>query len=82
MSQDAAKDKVTTSIAIVVSFDGYSPNDYKIAMLRTVGSGVTQVTAVVGSKGGTTCIPAQLLREMFETSGQKVIEDNKENGNE
>jgi hypothetical protein len=82
MSTAVKKAKVQTSIAIVASFDGYSPSDYKIAMVRTVGSGDTQMTEVAGSKAGTICIPAQYLREMFETSGQKVIEVNTENGNE
>jgi hypothetical protein len=40
------------------------------------------MTEVAGSKAGTIYIPAQYLKEMFETSGQKVIEVNKENGNE
>ena len=82
MSTAAKKAKVQTSIAIVVSFDGYSPSDYKIAMARTVGSGDTQMREVAGSRGGTTCIPARYLKEMFETSGQRVIEVNMENGNE
>lgn len=76
------KAKAQTSIAIVASFDGYSPSDFKIAMVRTDGSGDTRMTEVVGLRAGTTCIPAQYLREMFETSGQRVIEVTTENGNE
>jgi hypothetical protein len=82
MSKETKRAKVQTSIVIVASFDGYSPSDFKIAIQRTDGSGATRMTEVAGSKAGTTCIPAQYLREMFETSGQKVIEVTTENGNE
>lgn len=82
MSTAEAKDKVQTSIVIVALFDGCSICDFKIAIQRTDGSGVTRMIAVAGSKAGMIYIPAQYLNEMFETSGQKVIEVNKENGNE
>jgi hypothetical protein len=82
MSKAGKKDKAQTSIAIVALSDGYLLNGFKIAIQRTDGSGATQMIEVAGSRVGTTCIPAQYLREMFETSGQKVIEVNKENGNE
>ena len=82
MLRETKKDKVQTSIAIVASFDGFSPSDFKIAIQRTDGSGAIRMTEVAGSKAGTIYIPAQYLKEMFETSGQKVIEVNKENGNE
>jgi len=82
MSTAVKKVKAQTSIAIVASFDGYSPSDYKIAMVRTDGSGDTWMKEVAGSRGGMTCIPAQYLKEMFETSGQRVIEVTTENGNE
>jgi hypothetical protein len=82
MSTAEVREKVQTSIAIVASFDGCLICDLKIAIQRTDGSGVTRMIEVAGSKAGMIYIPAQYLREMFETSGQKVIEDNTENGNE
>ena len=82
MSKETKKDQVQTSIAIVALSDGYLLSDYKIAIQRTDGLGDTRMIEVAGSKDGTICIPAQYLKEMFETSGQKVIEVNKENGND
>jgi hypothetical protein len=82
MLRETKKDKVQTSIAIVALSDGFLLSDYKIVILRTDGSGDTRMIEVAGSKDGTICIPAQCLKEMFETSGQKVIEVTTENGNE
>lgn len=76
------KDKVQTSIAIVASCDGYSLNEFKIAIQRCDGSRAITMREVASSRGGMTSIPAQYLREMFETSGQKVTEVNKEIGDE
>ena len=76
----AKRGKVETSIAIVASFDGYSLNGYKIAIQRFDGLRDTTMKEVGGSRAGTNCIPTQLLKEMFETSGQKVIEAHTEIG--
>ena len=77
-----ARAKGQTSIAIVALCDGYSLNEFKIAIQRSDGSRDTWMKEVVSIKGGTTYIPARYLKEMFETSGQKVTEVNKEIGDE
>ena len=82
MSAEERRGKVETSIAIVVSFDGYSASGYKTAIQRSDGSRDTWMREVVLSKGGTTCIPVQYLKEMFETSGRRAIEATKEIGDE
>ena len=69
----AKKDKAKTSIAIVALCDGYSLNEFKIAIQRSDGSRDTWMKEVAGSRGGTTFIPHRILKEMFETSGQRVI---------
>ena len=76
------KDKAQTSIAIVALCDGYLLNEFKIAIQRCDGSRATWMREVVGSKAGTNYIPARYLKEMFETSGQKVTEANMEIGDE
>ena len=76
MSTAEKKDRVQTSIAIVASCDGYSLGEYKIAIQRSVGSQDTWMKEVAGSRGGTTFIPHRILKELFETSGQKVTEAN------
>ena len=76
------KAKGQTSIAIVASCDGYSLGGYKIAIQRCVGSRDTWMKEVAGSRDGMTSIPAQFLKEMFETSGKKVTEVNMEIGDE
>lgn len=76
------KGRVQTSIAIVALCDGYSLNEFKIAILRSDGSQGIRMKEVASSKGGMTSIPAQYLSEMFETSGQKVTEAKKGIGDE
>ena len=76
----AKKDKAKTSIAIVALCDGYSLNEFKIAIQRSDGSLDTWMKEVASSRAGTTSIPARYLKEMFETSGQKVIEAHMEIG--
>jgi hypothetical protein len=73
---------MSKSICTVVSFDGSSNVEYKIAMLHTVGSTVTLTELAAITKAGTNYIPSHVLSKMFETSGQKVTEVTKENGNE
>ena len=77
-----AKDKAQTSIVTVVSFDGSSNDAYRIAMQHTDGLTVTLTTLAVVTKAGMNYIPSQVLSKMFETSGLKVTEVTKENGNE
>lgn len=74
--------KGQTSIAIVASCDGYSLGEFKIAIQRSVGSRDTWMKEVAGSRGGTTFIPHRILKEMFETSGQKATEAHTETGDE
>ena len=74
------KDRAQTSFAIVASCDGYLLNEYKIAIQRSDGSRDTWMKEVVSLRGGTTYIPARYLKEMFETSGQRVIEAHMEIG--
>ena len=73
---------MSKSICTVVSFDGLSNVEYKIAMLHTVGSMVTLTELAAITKAGTNYIPSHVLSKMFEISGQKVTEVQKENGNE
>ena len=73
---------MSKSICTVVSFDGSSNVGYKIAMQHTDGSTVTLTELAAITKAGTNYIPSQVLSKMFETSGQKVTEVTKENGNE
>lgn len=82
MSQAEQKDKVMMSIAIVVSFDGSSESDYKIAMVRSDGSGDIQMTKVSTVRDGMICIPVRYLKEMFSISGTKATEDQTESGND
>ena len=70
------KGRVQTSIAIVALCDGYSLNEFKIAIQRSDGLLDTVMKEVASLRVGTTYIPVQYLKEMFETSGQKVIEAN------
>ena len=74
MLMEAKKDKAKTSIAIVALCDGYSLNEFKIAIQRSVGSRVTTMKEVDITRDGMNCTPGRYLKEMFETSGQKVIE--------
>jgi hypothetical protein len=73
---------MSKSICTVVSFDGSSNVGYKIAMQHIVGSTVTLTELAAITKSGTNYNPSHVLSKMFETSGQKVTEVTKENGNE
>ena len=73
---------MSKSICTVVSFDGSSNVGYKIAMQHTDGSTVTLTELAAITKAGMNYIPSQVLSKMFETSGSKVTEVTKENGNE
>jgi hypothetical protein len=72
---------MSRSICIVVSFDGSSDDGYKIVMQHTDGSLVTLTTLAVVTRAGMNCIPAHLLREMFESSGALETEAQTEIGN-
>jgi len=67
-----AKEKM--NIGIAVSFGGSSKKDYKIVTVLTSGSTATVTTWGSSTKDGTTYIPSHVLRQMFESSGQRVIE--------
>jgi len=75
-----AKEKM--NIGIAVSFGGSSKKDYKIVTVLTSGSTATVTTWGNTKRDGTNYIPSRVLKQMFENSGQKVIEETKENGNE
>jgi hypothetical protein len=75
-----AKEKM--SIGIAVSFGGSSKKDYKIVTVLTSGSTATVTTWGNTKRDGTNYIPSRYLKQMFENSGQKVIEVTQENGNE
>jgi hypothetical protein len=81
-SKTGEKAKVMMSIAIVVSFDGSSESDYKIAMVRSDGSGDIQMTGVSTVRDGMICIPVRYLKEMFSISGTKATEEQMESGND
>jgi hypothetical protein len=81
-SKIGEKAKATTSIVIVVSFDGLSESEYKIAMVRSDGSGDIQMKKVSLERDGMICIPVRYLKEMFSISGTKATEETKESGNE
>jgi len=70
------------SIGIAVSFGGSCKKGFKIVTVRTAGSRATVTTWGSTKRDGTIYIPNHILRRMFENSGQKVIEAQKENGNE
>jgi hypothetical protein len=76
------KAKPTISIGIVASFGGSSKKEYKIVTMLTSGSTVTLTTVGDTRRAGTNYIPSRVLKQMFETNGQRVIEEQKENGNE
>ena len=76
------KEKEKMNIGIAVSFDGSSKKDYKIVTVLTSGSTATVTTWGNTKRDGTNYIPSRYLKQMFENSGQKVIEETKENGNE
>ena len=70
------------NIGIAVSFDGSYKKDYKIVTVLTSGSTATVTTWADTTRGGMNYIPSRVLKQMFENSGQRVIEETKENGNE
>ena len=70
------------SIGIAVSFGGSYKKDYKIVTVLTSGLTATVTTWGNTKKDGTNYIPSRVLKQMFENSGQRVIEETKENGNE
>ena len=76
------KAKPTMSIGIAVSFGGSSKKEYKIVTMLTSGSTATLTTVVDTKRAGTNYIPSHVLKQMFENSGQRVIKEQQENGNE
>jgi hypothetical protein len=76
------KDKVTTNTGIAVSFERSSVCELKIVTVRTVGSQVTVTIRENITKDGMNIIPTVFLNAMLESSGRRVIEVTKENGNE
>jgi hypothetical protein len=70
------------NIGIAVSFGGSYKKDYKIVTVLTNGSTVTVTTWANTTRGGMNYIPSRVLKQMFENSGQRVIEETKENGND
>ena len=76
------KEKEKMNIGIAVSFDGSYKKDFKIVTVLTSGSTATVTTWADTTRGGMNYIPSRVLRQMFENSGQRVIEETKENGNE
>ena len=70
------------NIGIAVSFGGSYKKDYKIVTVLTNGSTVTVTTWANTTRGGMNYIPSRVLKQMFENSGQRVIEETKENGHE
>ena len=73
---------MSKSMCTVVSLDGSSQNAYKIVMLHTDGSEVTLTELAAITRAGMNYIPSHVLSKMFESSGLKVTEVTKENGNE
>jgi hypothetical protein len=80
MRRKKVKEKM--NIVTVVSFVKSSICESKIAIAHTVGSTVTLTTLGDVTRDGTNFIPTPDLKKMLETSGQKVTEVTKENGNE
>ena len=78
----ARKAKEKMSIVTVVSLGKSSRCVLKIAIARTAGSMVTLTSVGSATRDGMNFIPSPALRRMLETSGQKVTEVTKENGNE
>lgn len=76
------KEKEKMNIGIAVSFDGSYKKDFKIVTVLTSGSTATVTTWADTIRGGMNYIPSRVLRQMFENSGQRVIEETKENGND
>ena len=70
------------SIGIAVSFDGLLKKGFKIVTVHTSGSEATVTKWADGTRGGLNYIPNRILKQMFENSGQRVIEATTENGND
>jgi hypothetical protein len=70
------------NIGIAVSFGGSYKKDYKIVTVLTNGLTATVTTWADTTRGGMNYIPSRVLKQMFENSGQRVIEETKENGND
>lgn len=70
------------NIATVVSFGGSSQSASKIVLVQSNGLKVTVTTMGSITKDGTNFIPSLDLRRMLRINGQKVTEEQKENGNE
>ena len=70
------------NIGIAVSFAGSYKKDFKIVTVLTSGSTATVTTWADTRRAGMNYIPSRVLKQMFENSGQRVIEETKENGNE
>ena len=75
-----AKEKM--NIVTVVSFGESSRCGLKIAIARTAGSMVTLTSVGSATRDGMNFIPSHGLRKILETSGSKVTEVTKENGND
>jgi hypothetical protein len=75
-----AKEKM--NIVTVVSFGESSRCVLKIAIARTAGSMVTLTSVGSATRDGMNFIPSPALRRTLETSGLKVTEVTKENGND
>lgn len=76
------KVKESMNIATVVSFGGSSQSASKIVLVQSNGLKVTVTTMGSITKDGTNFIPSLDLRRMLRINGQKVTEEQKENGNE
>ena len=76
------KEKEKMNIGIAVSFGGSYKKDFKIVTVLTSGSMATVTTWASTTRGGTNYIPSRVLKQMSENSGQRVIEETKENGND
>jgi hypothetical protein len=76
------KAKERMSIVTVASFGESSRCVFKIAIARTAGSMVTLTSVGSATRDGMNFIPSHGLRKILETSGSKVTEVTKENGND
>lgn len=76
------REKVRTSIGIVVLFGGLSKPEYKIVTLQF--DSLTATLTALGrlSRDGTKFTLNPIWTEMSEINGKKVTEATKENGNE
>lgn len=70
------------NIATVVSFGGSSQSASKIVLVQSSGLKVTVTTMGSITKDGMNFTPSLDLRRMLRINGQKVTEEQKENGND